>query len=178
MWSEPGPIFGIREFAEVSGGHAWVRDASGWKEPHSMKADIHPELYETTVVCSGCQTEFKTHSTRESFRIEICSNCHPFYTGKQSRIIDTEGRVEKFVKKFQDQQTRVSKRKRRIATRVAETAAQEEREKQKAIDEKTAREEARIRRREEQVALRATREAEEKTVADSRAAQVAAPETE
>ena len=143
-----------------------------------MKADIHPELYETTVVCSGCQTEFKTHSTREAFRIEICSNCHPFYTGKQSRIIDTEGRVEKFVKKFQDQQTRVSKRKRRIATRVAETTAQEEREKQKAIDEKTAREEARIRRREEQVALRATREAEEKTVADSRAAQVAAPETE
>ncbi|MDP7166479.1 MAG: 50S ribosomal protein L31, partial [Nitrospinota bacterium] len=73
-----------------------------------MRTEIHPELHETTVTCSGCQTEFKTHSTVENIRIEVCSNCHPFYTGKQSRIIDTEGRVEKFVKKFQGKEIRVS----------------------------------------------------------------------
>ena len=96
-----------------------------------MRTEIHPEVHETTVVCSGCQAEFKTHSTVENIRIEICSNCHPFYTGKQSRIIDTEGRVEKFVKKFQGLETRVSKRQRREeqaaikATRDAEEAKQQ-----------------------------------------------------
>jgi len=143
-----------------------------------MKADIHPQLHETTVVCSGCQTEFKTHSIRESIRIEICSNCHPFYTGKQSRIIDTEGRVEKFIKKFQDKETRISKRKRKTATRVAEVVAQEERKKQKTIEEKAAREEARNLHREEQVALKSAREAEEKAAAESGAVQAAVAETE
>ncbi len=136
-----------------------------------MRTEIHPELHETTVTCSGCQTEFKTHSTVENIRIEVCSNCHPFYTGKQSRIIDTEGRVEKFVKKFQGKEIRVSKRKRKQEARQAEIAAVEEREKTNAADEKTAREEARIRRREEQAALKAAQDAEE-------AAAPAASETE
>ena len=120
-----------------------------------MRTEIHPEMHETVVTCSGCGTEYRTHSTREKIRIEICSNCHPFYTGKQSRIIDTEGRVEKFVKKFQDKTSRVSKRKRKMATREADIASQAEREKQMAVEEKTSREEARIKRREEQAAIKA-----------------------
>ena len=64
-----------------------------------MRTEIHPKLHETTVTCSGCQTEFKTHSTVENIRIEVCSNCHPFYTGKQ-KIVDSGGRVDKFRRKY------------------------------------------------------------------------------
>ncbi len=60
-----------------------------------MKTAIHPELLETTVHCNGCKTTFTTHSTVEKIDVEICSNCHPFYTGKQ-KLIDTAGRVDKF----------------------------------------------------------------------------------
>lgn len=63
-----------------------------------MKAGIHPEYKATTVVCQ-CGNTFETHSTKENIRIEICSNCHPFYTGKQ-KLVDTEGRVEKFLQKY------------------------------------------------------------------------------
>ena len=60
-----------------------------------MKTAIHPELFETTVHCNGCNTTFTTHSTVKDITVEICSNCHPFYTGKQ-KLIDTAGRVDKF----------------------------------------------------------------------------------
>jgi len=60
-----------------------------------MKTAIHPEVFETTVHCNGCNTTFTTHSTVEKIDVEICSNCHPFYTGKQ-KLIDTAGRVDKF----------------------------------------------------------------------------------
>jgi len=60
-----------------------------------MKAAIHPKLYETTVHCNGCNTTFKLHTTVPEITVEICSNCHPFYTGKQ-KLIDTAGRVDKF----------------------------------------------------------------------------------
>ena len=60
-----------------------------------MKTAIHPKLYETTVHCNGCNTTFTSHSTVEEINVEICSNCHPFYTGKQ-KLIDTAGRVDKF----------------------------------------------------------------------------------
>jgi len=65
-----------------------------------MKADIHPAYQELKVTCS-CGNEFTTRSTRESneLQIEVCSSCHPFYTGKQ-KIVDTAGRVEKFNQKF------------------------------------------------------------------------------
>lgn len=64
-----------------------------------MKADIHPDYQEITVTCS-CGNEFKTRSTMEkSLNIEVCSICHPFYTGKQ-KIVDTAGRVEKFRQKY------------------------------------------------------------------------------
>lgn len=60
-----------------------------------MKAGIHPELKETKVHCNGCGTDFTTRSTVDSITVEICSNCHPFYTGKQ-KLVDTAGRVDKF----------------------------------------------------------------------------------
>ncbi|HCZ33718.1 MAG TPA: 50S ribosomal protein L31 [Holophagaceae bacterium] len=63
-----------------------------------MKDKIHPELHEVKVHCA-CGSEFMTRSTKKELRVEICSNCHPFFTGKQ-RLMDTEGRVEKFNKKY------------------------------------------------------------------------------
>ena len=64
-----------------------------------MKAGIHPDYKDVTVVCQ-CGNTFATKSTRDTIRVEICSACHPFYTGKQ-KLIDTEGRVEKFMQKYQ-----------------------------------------------------------------------------
>jgi len=65
----------------------------------AMKASIHPEYKEITVTCT-CGNTFKTSSTLEhDLQIEVCSNCHPFYTGKQ-KIVDTAGRVDKFRRKY------------------------------------------------------------------------------
>jgi large subunit ribosomal protein L31 len=63
-----------------------------------MKKGIHPKYIETTVVC-GCGNTFKTRSTKERLVVEVCSACHPFYTGKQ-KFVDTAGRVEKFTSKY------------------------------------------------------------------------------
>jgi large subunit ribosomal protein L31 len=63
-----------------------------------MKETIHPKYEESTVSCA-CGYTFKTRSTKPSIKLEICSNCHPFFTGKQ-KLIDTAGRVEKFQKRF------------------------------------------------------------------------------
>lgn len=63
-----------------------------------MKDKIHPKYDLCEVVCA-CGNTFVTRSTKQSIKVEICSNCHPFYTGKH-KIIDTEGRVEKFKKKY------------------------------------------------------------------------------
>lgn len=60
-----------------------------------MKSGIHPKAFETTVQCNGCNTTFTALSTVESITVEICSNCHPFYTGKQ-KLVDTAGRVDRF----------------------------------------------------------------------------------
>ncbi len=63
-----------------------------------MKPDIHPKYEEAKVVCA-CGESFVTRSTRKDIHVDICSSCHPFFTGKQ-KIVDTEGRVEKFKKKY------------------------------------------------------------------------------
>ena len=63
-----------------------------------MKETMHPELHDVKVHCA-CGNEFMTRSTKKEMRVEICSNCHPFFTGKQ-RLMDTEGRVEKFNRKY------------------------------------------------------------------------------
>ena len=63
-----------------------------------MKAGIHPNYVQTTVTCA-CGNTFKTGSTKEELRVEICSECHPFFTGKQ-KFMERGGRVEKFKKKY------------------------------------------------------------------------------
>ncbi|RJP17597.1 MAG: 50S ribosomal protein L31 [Deltaproteobacteria bacterium] len=63
-----------------------------------MKKGIHPNYVETVIKCA-CGNEIKTRSTVPNMRVEICSNCHPFYTKKQ-KIVDSTGRVEKFKKKY------------------------------------------------------------------------------
>ncbi len=63
-----------------------------------MKQGIHPDYKVTTVSCA-CGESFQTRSTKENVKLDICSVCHPFFTGKQ-KLIDTEGRVDKFRKKY------------------------------------------------------------------------------
>jgi large subunit ribosomal protein L31 len=66
-----------------------------------MKADIHPEYVVANVHCS-CGNTFTTRSTKGDLRVEICSNCHPFYTGRQ-KLVDTGGRVERFQRRYAGQ---------------------------------------------------------------------------
>jgi large subunit ribosomal protein L31 len=63
-----------------------------------MKKEIHPKYEKTTIACA-CGSVIETRSTKENIRVEICSKCHPFFTGKQ-KLIDSAGRVERFQKKF------------------------------------------------------------------------------
>ncbi len=63
-----------------------------------MKEKIHPEYFEVTAHCA-CGNTFKTRSTKNELRLEICSECHPFFTGK-AKLVDTEGRVERFQKRY------------------------------------------------------------------------------
>ena len=64
-----------------------------------MKKDIHPTYNQITVFCGGCNNTFVTGSTAPELRVAVCSNCHPFYTGKQ-KLLDAEGRVDRFKRKY------------------------------------------------------------------------------
>jgi large subunit ribosomal protein L31 len=68
------------------------------KESPTMKKGIHPEYYRATVHCA-CGNEFETGSTVKEIKVEICSKCHPFFTGKQ-KLVDSAGRVERFRTKY------------------------------------------------------------------------------
>jgi large subunit ribosomal protein L31 len=63
-----------------------------------VKNDIHPQLHMVTVVCA-CGNTFQTRSTKDEVRLEICSECHPFFSGKQ-KLVDTAGRVERFKRRY------------------------------------------------------------------------------
>ena len=66
------------------------------KGPFHMKAGIHPKYKPVTITCVGCGAKVETRSTRgKDFSIDVCSHCHPFYTGRQ-KLVDTGGRVERF----------------------------------------------------------------------------------
>ncbi|MCF6157131.1 MAG: 50S ribosomal protein L31 [wastewater metagenome] len=67
-----------------------------------MKSGIHPEYVEAIVTC-GCGESFKTRATKPKILVEVCSQCHPFYTGKQ-KVLDRAGQIEKFHKRFQKAQ--------------------------------------------------------------------------
>lgn len=64
-----------------------------------MKQGIHPEYHKTKIVCTSCNTEIEVGSTKTDLRVDTCSNCHPFYTGKQ-RFGKADGRIDKFNKKY------------------------------------------------------------------------------
>lgn len=66
-----------------------------------MKKGIHPEYYQATVTCV-CGETFVTGSTKKEIRVEICSKCHPLFTGKQRIIVDSGGQVEKFQKRYSE----------------------------------------------------------------------------
>ncbi|MDO8519520.1 MAG: 50S ribosomal protein L31 [Deltaproteobacteria bacterium] len=74
-----------------------------------MKADIHPQLHSVKIVCS-CGNTIDTISTMEKVHVEICSACHPFFTGKQ-KLMDTAGRVERFQKKYAKRDELLKKKK-------------------------------------------------------------------
>ena len=69
----------------------------------TLKQDIHPNYQDCTVTCS-CGETFQTHSTLSEIKVEVCSACHPFYTGRQ-KLVDTAGRVERFNKKYRRPET-------------------------------------------------------------------------
>ena len=77
---------------------AFTKRSSKEKEVNIMKAGIHPN-YELTTIRCACGNVIETGSTKKDIRVEVCSKCHPFYTGKQ-KMVDTGGRVSRFNKKF------------------------------------------------------------------------------
>ena len=74
------------------------RSLAGTLEVEQMQKKIHPQYVETNVTC-GCGNSFTTRSTRKELKVDICNECHPFYTGKL-KYVDTAGRIEKFQSKF------------------------------------------------------------------------------
>ncbi len=86
-----------------------------------MKEGIHPQYVESTVSCA-CGYTFKTRSTKPVIKLEICSNCHPFITGKQ-KLIDTAGRVERFAKRFAKTEGKTIVKKAAVKPKVSPKAS-------------------------------------------------------
>jgi large subunit ribosomal protein L31 len=87
-----------------------------------MKADIHPEYKELTVACS-CGNTFVTKSTADAMHLELCNECHPFFTGRQ-KLVDSGGRVERFQKRYAN--TPVKSKKRQKAEAVGSDSSDAE----------------------------------------------------
>lgn len=85
-----------------------------------MKEKIHPTYYaEAEVSCASCGSKWTTGSTRKTLHVEVCSNCHPFFTGEQSRMLDTEGQVDRFYKKLQARQEYVEQQVAKETSKVS-----------------------------------------------------------
>jgi len=95
-----------------------------------MKKDIHPKYYPQAKVTCACGNAFTTGSTMPELKVEICSACHPFYTGKQ-KLIDSARRVEKFQAKVEAKAKTTLKHKSKKAKRVAKTKAKADRKTEK-----------------------------------------------
>ena len=101
-----------------------------------MKPGIHPNYVEATVTCS-CGNVFTTRSTKSPLRTDLCSVCHPFYTGEQ-RIVDTAGQVERFTRRMQNARATAgqkSKRQRRLAARDEQLTPLNDSDDETATDE-------------------------------------------
>ncbi len=81
-----------------------------FRQVSKMKTGIHPDLKNTKVVCTGCGHEFETLSVKDQIVVSICSNCHPFFTGTK-KLLDTEGRIQKFEKRYKQAQEQSQKQK-------------------------------------------------------------------
>ena len=77
-----------------------------------MKENIHPKYYKTTATCA-CGAQYAIGSTKESVRVDICSACHPLFTGKQ-KLLDAEGRVSKFKKKYAGVKIKAAPKKKKV----------------------------------------------------------------
>jgi large subunit ribosomal protein L31 len=97
-----------------------------------MKPKIHPEYVEATVVCA-CGNTFQTRSTKPHLHVEVCSACHPFFTGEH-RIVDTAGRVERFLKRYGLQEGKEAEAAAKAAAQ-AEAAAEAEEEAEPQAEE-------------------------------------------
>ena len=84
-----------------------------------MKKDIHPANYPDAKVTCACGNTWNTGSTKKEIRTEVCSKCHPFFTGEMARIIDIEGQVDRFYKKLQARQSHADAKKAREQERVS-----------------------------------------------------------
>lgn len=84
-----------------------------------MKKDIHPKFYPDATVTCACGNTWKTGSTRKEIHTEVCSACHPFFTGQQQRIIDIEGQVDRFYKRLQARQDYVENVKAREESKTS-----------------------------------------------------------
>lgn len=84
-----------------------------------MKKEIHPTYYTDAQVICACGNTWTTGSTRKVIRTEVCSKCHPFFTGQQQRILDVEGQVDRFYKKLQARQDIVETQKARESAKVS-----------------------------------------------------------
>ncbi len=91
-----------------------------------MKKDIHPTYYTDATVICACGNTWTTGSTKKVIHTEVCSNCHPFFTGQQARLIDVEGQVDRFYKKLQARQSYVDEQKARDDARTSPNRAIEE----------------------------------------------------
>jgi len=84
-----------------------------------MKQGIHPTYYPDARVTCACGNTWTTGSTRKEIRVEICSKCHPFFSGESARIVDIEGQVDRFYKKLQVRQAYVDDQKNRAESKVS-----------------------------------------------------------
>ena len=85
-----------------------------------MREKIHPTYYmDAQVVCASCGSKWTTGSTRKSIHIEVCSKCHPFFSGEQARMLDVEGQVDRFYKKLEVRQDYVESQKAKEEARKA-----------------------------------------------------------
>ena len=137
-----------------------------------MKQGIHPDYVECTVRCT-CGNTFVTHSTKPELRVDICSACHPFFTGTQ-KLIDTGGRVQRFADKFGGAAARVKEQEAaKKAAKAAAAAAAEEAKKA----EREAKAAAKAARAAEYAAKAAEAEVEEAPAEEAPAEEAAAEET-
>ena len=130
-----------------------------------MKKDIHPEYMECTVICS-CGNTFKTRSTKPELKVDICNECHPFFTGQQ-KFVDTGGRVQRFENRFGNAKDVLqAKAAEKKAARAKELEAIEAERKAKA-EEKAAEKEKRVKAYE----AKAKKEAEKKAAEEAEKAE-------